>query len=277
MAAGISSAECPWRGSLCRLRSKDRKRPRAIAQRIGREDYSYRHASRCHALCAHQVLRIFRRRDLDKDRALLRNGRYCWTKVRLRGIAMSTRHLKIRELTAWGFDHPVDRGLLAEEQLRNAAFHAHRRVAARSPYPTDCPLSVEETVELASVLAARRDAVASSGEFDGLDWELSIVDLRKLIAFQRRIRFGHSDSRPIHRGARTQQLIDLALPLHPLSRCPYMEVASYRGQWFLRDGYHRSFKLLKQGVWRVPCVVVYAETSAPLGAVGRRVFSPVSL
>lgn len=186
---------------------------------------------------------------------------------------MSTRHLKIRELTAWGFDHPVDRGLLAEEQLRNAAFHAHRRVAARSPYPTDCPLSVEETVELASVLAARRDAVASSGEFDGLDWELSIVDLRKLIAFQRRIRLGHPDSRPIHRGARTQQLIDLALPLHPLSRCPYMEVASYRGRWFLRDGYHRSFKLLKQGVWRVPCVVVYAETVAQMGAVGSRFFS----
>ena len=186
---------------------------------------------------------------------------------------MSTRHLKIRELTAWGFDHPVDRGLLAEEQLRNAAFHAHRRVAARSPYPTDCPLSVEETVELASVLAARRDAVASSGEFDGLDWELSIVDLRKLIAFQRRIRLGHPDSRPIHRGARTQQLIDLALPLHPLSRCPYMEVASYRGQWFLRDGYHRSFRLLKQYIWLVPCVVVHAETLAQMGAVGSRFFS----
>jgi len=173
---------------------------------------------------------------------------------------MSPRHLKIRELTAWGFDHLVDRGLLAEEQLRNAAFHAQRRVAVRSPYPADSPLSVEETEELASVLAARKNAVALSGEFDGLDWNLSIVDLRELIAFQRRIRFDHPDSRPVHRKARSQQLLDLALPLHARSSSPYMEVASYRGRWFLRDGYHRSFRLLKQGVWLVPCVVVHAET-----------------
>jgi hypothetical protein len=186
---------------------------------------------------------------------------------------MSPRHLKIRELTAWGFDHPVDRGLRAEEQLRNAAFRAQRRMAARSPYPADSPLSVEETEELASVLAARKDTVASSGEFDGLTWELSIVDLRKLIAFQRRIRFDLPDSRRIHRGARSQQLLDLALPLHARSSSPYMEVASYRGRWFLRDGYHRSFRLLKQGVWLVPCVVVYAETLAQMGAVGSRFFS----
>jgi hypothetical protein len=186
---------------------------------------------------------------------------------------MSTRHLKIRELTAWGFDHPVDRGLLAEEQLRNAASQAHRRVAARSPYPANSPLSVEETEELASVLAARKDAVALSGEFGGLDWNLSIVDLRKLIAFQRRIRFDLPDSRPVHRGARLQQLLDLALPLHAHSSSPYLEVASYRGRWFLRDGYHRSFRLLKQGVWQVPCVVVYAETLAQMGAVGSRFFS----
>jgi hypothetical protein len=186
---------------------------------------------------------------------------------------MSPRHLEIRELTAWGFDHPVDRGLLAEEQLRNAAFHAHRRVAARSPYPADSPLSVEETEKLTNVLAARKDAVALSGEFGGLDWNLSIVDLRKLIAFQRRIRFDHPDSCPVHRGARLQQLLDLALPLHARSSSPYMEVASYRGRWFLRDGYHRSFRLLKQGVWLVPCVVVHAETVAQMGAVGNRFFS----
>lgn len=186
---------------------------------------------------------------------------------------MSPRHQKIRELTAWGFDHPVDRGLLAEEQLRNAASRAHRRVAARSPYPADSPLSVEETKKLASLLAARKDAVALSGEFDGLAWELSIVDLRKLIAFQRRIRLGHPDSRPIHRGAKSQQLLDLALPLHALCSSPYMEVSSYHGRWFLRDGYHRSFRLLKQGVCLVPCVVVHAETVAQMGAVGSRFFS----
>ena len=190
---------------------------------------------------------------------------------------MNPQHLEIRELAAWGFDHPVDRGSLGEEQLRIAAGHAHRRLAVRMPYSVDSPISVEETRKLAGALATRKPTVASSGEFDGLAWELSIVDLRKLIAFQRRIGFAHRDSRPIHRGAGSQQLLDLALPLHPLSRSPYMEVAFYRGRWFLRDGYHRSYRLLKQGVSLVPCVIVYAESLSQMGAVGNRFFSQESL
>jgi hypothetical protein len=186
---------------------------------------------------------------------------------------MSSQHLEIRELAAWGFDHPVDRGLLGEEQLRNAARHAHGRLAARKSYAADSPISVEEPRQLASLLASRQDAVALSGEFDGLVWDLSIVELRKLIAFQRRIGFPHHDSRPTHRGDSPRQLLDLALPLHAPSKSPYMEVASYRGRWFLRDGYHRSFRLLKQGVCQVPCVVVYAESLAQMGAVGSRFFS----
>jgi len=186
---------------------------------------------------------------------------------------VSASPLKIRELVAWGFDHPVDRGLLAEEQLRNAASRAHRLLAAQPPYSANSPISIAETEKLASVLAARKDAVASSGEFDDLVWELSIVDLRRLVAFQRRVGFGHLDNHPIPRGASSQQLLDLALPLHPLSKSPYMEVASYRGRWFLRDGYHRSFRLLKQDVRLVPCVVVYAETLVQMGAVGSQFFS----
>lgn len=186
---------------------------------------------------------------------------------------MSPQHLEIRELAAWGFDHPVDRGSLGEEQLRNAACHAQSRLATRMVYRPDPPISVEETRKLAGVLADRKDTVASSGEFDGLAWELAVVDLRKLIAFQRRIGFAHCDSRPIHRKTESQQLLDLALPLHPISKSPYMEVASYCGRWLLRDGYHRSFQLLNQGVHLIPCVVVYAESLAQMGAMGTRFFS----
>jgi hypothetical protein len=109
-------------------------------------------------------------------------------------------------------------------------------------YRPDPPISVEETRKLAGVLADRKDTVASSGEFDGLAWE-------------------------------PQQLLDLALPLHPISKSPYMEVASYCGRWLLRDGYHRSFQLLNQGVHLIPCVVVYAESLAQMGAMGTRFFS----
>ena len=186
---------------------------------------------------------------------------------------MSSEHMEIRELAAWGFDHPVDRGLLGAEQMRDAAYHAHRSLVARMPYPDDSPISVEEARTLAGALAARKDAVDLSREFDGLAWELSIADLRKLIAFQRRIGFPHRDRRPSLCGDSPRQLLDLALPLHAPSRSPYMEVASYCGRWFLRDGYHRSFRLLNQCVSLVPCVVVYAETVVEMGAVGARFFS----
>ncbi len=186
---------------------------------------------------------------------------------------MSAQYLEIRELAAWDFDHPIDRGLFGEEQLRSAASHAHRQVATRPHYLAESAIAVDETEELAGTLAARKDSVELSGEFDGLRWKLSVVDLRKLIAFQRRIGFTHPDSSTFDREIAWPQLLDITIPLHAVARSPFMEVASYRGRWFLRDGYHRSFRLLKQRVFLVPCVVIHAESIAQLGAVGSRFFS----
>jgi len=191
----------------------------------------------------------------------------------MRGAVVSTQHQDIWELAAWGFDHPVDRGLLENDSMLNAAAQAQGLVRARSRYSRESPLCADEKEIRASLLAARKDAVALSGEFDGLEWELAIVDLRKLIAFQRRIGFTSPDSQPIHLDTSARQLLDLALPLYAASRSPYMEVASYRGRWFLRDGYHRSFRLLNQNVYRSPCIVVYAESLVQMGAVGSRFFS----
>ena len=210
---------------------------------------------------------------MDKDRTLLQYGHCARSNARSRGVAMSPQDLEIRELPAWGFDHPVDRGLFTDSQLSDEACAAHRKLAVRNPCVDHSAISTENANELAGLLATREDAVASSGEFDGLVWELAIVDLRKLIAFQRRIGFRRHDSIPICPREDSRQLLDLALPLHAHSRSPYMEVARYRGRWFLRDGYHRSYRLLKQSVHLVPCVVVYAESVAQMGAVGSRFFS----
>jgi len=186
---------------------------------------------------------------------------------------VNPQHLDIRELAAWGFDHPVDRGSLGEERLRNVACRAQSRLAMRMIYPEDSPISIEETRGFANALATRKDTVASSKEFDGLSWELAVVDLRKLIAFQRRIGFAHCGSLPVQRETDLRQLIDLALPLHSISKSPYMEVASYRGRWFLRDGYHRASQLLNANVYLIPCVLVYAESLVQMGAVGRQFFA----
>jgi hypothetical protein len=49
---------------------------------------------------------------------------------------------------------------------------------------------------------------------------------------------------------------------------PFFEVGEYRGRWFLRDGYHRAYALLREGIVRVPAVIVHARTLRELGPVG---------
>jgi len=186
---------------------------------------------------------------------------------------MSLRCLEIRELAAWDFDDPIYPRFLAPEELRSAACGARRRVEEREPYREESPVCVELSRRLMRELARRKQSVADSGEFDGLAWELAVVDLRRLIAFQRRIGFTNDDHFEIEHGAEWQQLLDLALPVPPPCRSPYMEVASYRGRWLLRDGYHRSFRLLRRGIHLVPAVVVHAETLVEMGAVGSQFFA----
>jgi hypothetical protein len=186
---------------------------------------------------------------------------------------MSSLYLDIRELAAWGFDEPVDRGSLAVEQIQNTARSVCRKLAEREPYRAESPIVAGRANHSTDLLATRKKAVTDSGEFDGLAWELAVVDLRKLVAFQRRIAFAGDRCFQIEQDATWLQLLDLALPMNPPSRNPFIEVALYSGRWFLRDGYHRSFRLLNQGMSRVPSVVVYAETLAQMGAVGSQFFS----
>ena len=48
---------------------------------------------------------------------------------------------------------------------------------------------------------------------------------------------------------------------------PFLEVAELRGRWFLRDGYHRAYRLLKKGVSHIPAVVIRARSIEEVGAV----------
>ena len=177
---------------------------------------------------------------------------------------MSSQHLAIRELAGWDFDDPVDRGSCTPEQLWQEAPSARRRPKECKPYRAESPISREQTQQLTDALAARKKAVARSGEFDGLAWELAVVDLRRPIAFRRRIGFMNHDHFEIEDGAGWPQLLDLALPVHLRSKSPYIEVTSYRDRWLLRDGYHRSFRLLRRGINLVPAVVLYAKTLAEM-------------
>jgi len=48
---------------------------------------------------------------------------------------------------------------------------------------------------------------------------------------------------------------------------PFVQVAEYNGRWFVRDGYHRCFGLLRRGISKVPCVSVRPRSFAELGAM----------
>lgn len=231
---------------------------------------------------------------------------------------MNPRQLQIRELAAWGFDQKVDRGSLSAADLRRMSLQAQRNLEHRDLYMQESPIIEEETRRTSALLATRRERVAVSGEFDGFAWELAIVDLSKLIAFQRRIGLGSGeriDGSPLNSLNTPEQILEIALPtagtssplnisvnsdgarltvrtlspnlmpqwntdseqrstrdlscvrLCAYSGSPYMEVASYRDRWYLRDGYHRAFRLLSQGVRCTAAVVVDAQTIAQLGAV----------
>ncbi len=48
---------------------------------------------------------------------------------------------------------------------------------------------------------------------------------------------------------------------------PFFEVASFGNRWFLRDGYHRAYRLLQAGVRFTIAVVLHVRSLAELGAV----------
>jgi hypothetical protein len=65
----------------------------------------------------------------------------------------------------------------------------------------------------------------------------------------------------------TEQVAGDSLPLMLTGGSPIFEVAEFRGRWFLRDGYHRSFQMLRAGVAMGFAVIVHARTLEELGAV----------
>jgi len=53
----------------------------------------------------------------------------------------------------------------------------------------------------------------------------------------------------------------------------FVQVAEYNHRWFVRDGYHRCYGLLRKGISRIPCVFVRAHSFEELGAAAPGFFS----
>jgi len=46
---------------------------------------------------------------------------------------------------------------------------------------------------------------------------------------------------------------------------PFVQVVEYQGRWFIRDGYHRTFGLLRKGAERIPCLFIRAHDAQQFG------------
>jgi hypothetical protein len=228
---------------------------------------------------------------------------------------MSSSTVDVHELIAWGLDeYPCRTSAtgLKQEELAKHIEQAQQQLAIRAPYMTCSAIDAKETENIEHCFATAMQRSDLKKEYEDLDWILGVVDLRHLLAFQRRLVF----SRKPHHSQTPKQddwagLISFAIGApratnHSLSRqdsatddldislysdnpdlqvrlnrkvgagdtsllslyggSPFFEAAELRGRWFLRDGYHRAYRLLQGGVYCVPAVVIRARTLKELGA-----------
>jgi hypothetical protein len=246
---------------------------------------------------------------------------------------LSSSKVEVHELIAWELDEYPYRNSsmgLRREGFAKQIERAQQKLAERECH-TSCPallascpaLLAEEGESISHLLAECTQRVDLQQEYEGLDWTLGVIDLRRLLAFQRRLVFSTGqDTSPtpqpddwpqlisftvglqrdtehhfVHNWSATGDLDislysnnpDLQLRLSPNARrgshsplslyggSPFFEVAELRGRWFLRDGYHRAYRLLKAGVHRIPAAVIYARTLEELGATQPWFFSEEQL
>lgn len=235
---------------------------------------------------------------------------------------LSSSKVEVHELIAWELDEYPYRNS-AMGCRREMVERAQQKLAERECYATCQALLAEESESINHLLAECKQRSDLLAEYEGLDWTLGVVDLRRLLAFQRRLVFAptqpnshlpRQDDWPrllsltigfrrstehhfVHNGSGTYDLDislhssnpDLQLRLSPgagrgghlplflYGGSPFCEVAELRGRWFWRDGYHRAYRLLQAGVYRIPAVVIHARTIEELGATKPWFFSEEQL
>jgi hypothetical protein len=219
---------------------------------------------------------------------------------------MSEAMIRIRELAAWGLD---------QDEHRPGDWHgdvnaARASLARKEPYELKSAVLDSTNSWAQDRFAEQAERADLRSEMAGLDWSLGAVDIRNLLAFQRRIGFNSEpQDAPVPAADDWGGLMDLCFGnpkpiacdtvrsdaslllrsvnpnlqfrftddrLHPVAlhtASPFFEVAQYRDRWFLRDGYHRAFRCMQAKVFLLPAVIVRARTLAELGAVHPWFFS----
>lgn len=208
----------------------------------------------------------------------------------------------IRELVGWGLDESSYRPRFLATSP--AVLRATAIAGERTGYMQRDPILDAQPVGGFRALSEVLDRADLCLSMHGLRWTVAVVDLRCLVAFQRRLQFDDSLPRPSiplagdwagltaltfgpprvpncelslaspHRAIvgssdpNLQIRFSASSPVPALeldAGSPFLEVAEYQNRWFLRDGYHRAYFLLQANITQVPAVVIHARTPAELG------------
>jgi hypothetical protein len=130
---------------------------------------------------------------------------------------VSTPKVSVRELIAWELDEYSYRSAatcFGQEEFAAKIRSAQARLLERDPYTSCSALLAQETQCIQHLLdaVARRPDLQEEYEYEGLEWTLGVVDLRCLLAFQRRLVFDKVyEAEPTAKQNDWQQLISLAL------------------------------------------------------------------
>jgi hypothetical protein len=221
----------------------------------------------------------------------------------------------VYELIGWGLDDYAYRNcatIVRQKELARRIERAREILEEREHYASRPALLREKTENVRHLLTDVYQRKDLRVEYEAFNWELGAVDLRRLLAFQRRLVFNPATPNMcIPRQDDWHQLVSLAVgsrrttrhhvlcsrgsidvmdirlhssnpdlqvrlsgnadhencsPISLYGGSPFFEVAEFRGRWFLRDGYHRAYRLLQAGVHQMPAVVIHARTIEELGA-----------
>jgi hypothetical protein len=226
----------------------------------------------------------------------------------------ASEQVRVRELVAWGLDDNSFRPQI--EASPKLIDHAHRKASGRDAFVPADPNLLDVPAPVLDLLEQQLSRLDLRSEMNGLDWTTGIVDLRRLLAFQRRLIFDDQSpcfevpapddwlaltalafGPPVPVAYRTLLSSESGLLLQSENpnlqirtsiECnshlfqlhggsPFFEVAEFGGRWFLRDGYHRAYRLLRAGVVHSPAVIIRARTLAELGPVQPWFFSKETL
>ena len=111
-----------------------------------------------------------------------------------------TTMVLVRELLAWNLDeYPYRDEAIAGDtvQLAKKMEYARANLVRRAPYEPRIALLNEKTRQLHKMLAPQAHRADLEQEYKGLDWSIGIVDLRCLLAFQRRLVFDPALPTPV--------------------------------------------------------------------------------